>query len=121
LYWCEPMWKILIVDAQCLPRMGLAAVLDATDDLTVCAQASTGAEALALADTHDPDLIIQELLIPDMRGMELIRQLRARRPHQHILVFSSRDEMLCAERALVSGARGYVMKSEPADVLLHAV
>ena len=115
------MWKILVVDAQCLPRMGLASVLEAQPDLAVCDQAATAAEALSMAEAHDPDLVILELLVPDMRGMELIRRLRARKPTQCVLVFSCRDEMLCAERALMAGARGYVMKSEPPAVLLRAV
>lgn len=115
------MWKILLVDDQCLPRTGLAQILQGEPDLDVCGQTASGVEALSLAETLGPDLVVLELNLPDLRGLELIRRLRALRSGLYSLVFSYRDEMACAERALLSGARGYVMKREPPDVLLHAV
>jgi len=93
-------------------REGLRQLLSREPDIEVCGEAGSGHEALAAAGKHPPHLVILDLALPDMDGMDLIKSLRSRYPSVAILVFSMRDERLHAERALRAGAAGYLMKGE---------
>jgi DNA-binding NarL/FixJ family response regulator len=103
--------KILIVDDQGLILEGLIRVINRQKDFEVCGTAGTltaGREAAAL---HKPDLVLVDLLLPDGDGLELIKHLVSEHPTLQILAVSQCDETLYAERALKSGAHGYVMKN----------
>lgn len=113
--------KVLIVDDHALVREGLRALLDRHDDLEVCGEAGSAAEALALARDNLPDVAVVDLSLREGSGMELIGDLRARSENIRILVSSMHDEKLYAERALEAGAMGYVHKQQGSRVVVDAI
>ena len=95
--------------------------LAADSSIEVCAQASSAEDAISLVESEDPDLVVVDISLPGMSGLELIKHLHAIRPELVTLVVSRHDESLYAERAIRAGARGYVMKLEAGDVIISAV
>jgi DNA-binding NarL/FixJ family response regulator len=112
---------ILIVDDHPLVRHGLASLIGPQADLAVCGEAATPAEALAAVERLRPDLAIVDLTLGDADGLDLVKTIAARHRNVSVLVCSMHKESAYAERALRAGARGYVMKQEPDEVLLGAV
>jgi len=115
------MTRIVLVDDHPLMRKGLVMSLAADSTIEVCAQASNAEDAISMVEAQDPDLVIVDISLPGMSGLELIKHLHAIRPDLHTLVVSRHDESLYAERAIRAGARGYVMKLEAGDVIINAV
>lgn len=115
------MHSILLVDDHPLMRKGLALSLNAEPDLNVVGQASSSEEALDMIEGAQPDLIVVDISLPGMSGLELIKHLKALYPDLRMLVLSRHDESLYAERAIRAGARGYVQKLEAGDVMLKAI
>ncbi len=115
------MTKVLVVDDHPLMRKGLVMSLQAEPDLIVCGQASNAEEGLGLVEQEAPDLVIVDISLPGMSGLELIKHMHAIRPSILTLVVSRHDEALYAERAIRAGARGYVMKLEAGEVMMKAV
>lgn len=113
--------KIYIVEDHPVTRDGFAELINYQSDLVACGHAGTAEKAIAGIDSSEPVLVITDISLPDMHGLELIKQLVQRRPGLRILVFSMHDETVYAERALRAGAKGYVMKQEPTDVVLMAI
>lgn len=113
--------QILLVDDHPVMAQGLAQLLNHEPGLHVCALAGTAAKALDLAGKLKPDLALVDISLPGANGLELIKQLQACRPGLPVLVLSMHDEALYAERALRAGARGYVMKQEPSEVVIAAI
>lgn len=113
--------KIVIVDDHPMMRQGLAMTLDSEPGFKVVAQLDTAEEALRKFDQLSSDLIIVDISLPGMSGLELVKHLIARNTDVKILVVSRHDETLYAERAIRAGAKGYVMKLEAGEVLLKAV
>ena len=102
-------------------RKGLALTLNAETDLEVVGQAADAEEALSMIDQLNPDLALIDISLPGMSGLELLKHLLAIRPELLALMVSRHDEALYAERAIRAGAKGYVMKLEAADDIVHAV
>lgn len=115
------MTRIVVVDDHPLLRKGLVLSLEAETDLTVCGQASNAEDALSVVEAENPDLVLVDISLPGMSGLELIKQIHAIRPTMKTLVVSRHDESLYAERAIRAGAKGYVMKLEASDVMVKAV
>ncbi|HKJ32549.1 MAG TPA: response regulator transcription factor [Balneolales bacterium] len=115
------MKKIIIVDDHPLIRKGLALTIDADPNLSVIFQATEAKEVLSFFNKNDADLIIVDISLPGMNGLELIKHIKAIRPEMKILVVSRHDESLYAERAIRAGAQGYVMKLEASEVILKAI
>ena len=113
--------RILIVDDHAIVRLGMRQLIAAEPDLSICCEAETGEEALALALNGKPDLAIVDLSLGTMHGLELVRQLHQALPDMPVLVLSMHDEALFAERALRAGARGYMTKKGAIEGLIHAV
>lgn len=115
------MTRIVVVDDHPLMRKGLVMSLEAETDLTVCGQASNAEDAMGVVEAQNPDLLIADISLPGMSGLELIKQIHAIRPQLKTLIVSRHDESLYAERAIRAGAKGYVMKLEAPDVMVKAV
>ena len=115
------MTRILLVDDHPLMRKGLALTLNAETDLDVVGQAADAEEAIAVFEKLDPDLVLIDISLPGMSGLELLKHLLAIRPETLALMVSRHDEALYAERAIRAGAKGYVMKLEAADDIVQAV
>lgn len=114
------MHQVLIVDDHPLVRKGLAVSFEDTMGFEVCGRAATAEDALDRLDHCDPDLLVLDISLPGMSGLELMKQLRDPYPDLQTLVVSRHDENLYAERVLRAGGRGYVMKLEASDVIIEA-
>jgi DNA-binding NarL/FixJ family response regulator len=112
--------RILVVDDHPIVRLGIRQMLAAEPRLAICGEADSASAALELVRAG-PDLAIVDISLGDGHGLELIRSLREAAPDTRVLVLSMHDEALFAERALRAGARGYIMKQEAIDGLVHAV
>jgi DNA-binding NarL/FixJ family response regulator len=113
--------RIVLVDDHFVVRSGLAASLELEDDLQVLGEAETGEAALALYESHQPDIVVMDLQLPGISGIEATRQLLAQHPLARVLIFSTfaRDEEIL--RALRAGALGYLQKSASRDELIDAI
>jgi DNA-binding NarL/FixJ family response regulator len=117
----KPKSNVFIVEDHPVTRDGLIQLINYQDDLRVCGFAGTVANAMGGVETAEPDLVMVDITLPDGHGIELVKNLKARHPRAGILVLSMHDEGLYAERAFRAGASGYIMKQEPADLVLAAV
>jgi len=114
-------FKILVVDDHPLFREGLVRVLNQEKDLEVCGEASDNDEALKQLAALKPDLVLMDITLEGMNGIELTKLIRVRWPKLPILVLSMHKESLYADRALRAGANGYIMKREDGPNLLEAI
>ena len=113
--------KIVLVDDHPVMRKGLALIFDSDPGYEVIAQLDRGEELIQRLDELNPDLIIIDISLPGMNGLELVKHVISQKEDQKILVVSRHDESLYAERVIRAGAKGYVMKLEAGDELLKAV
>ena len=113
--------SILIVDDHPMLRHGLTQLLNGEADLEVLGEAGTADEALEALRKSRFDLIITDLSLSGVSGIELVRNIHARDAALPVLVISMYDETVYAERALRAGARGYIMKQEATEKVLSAV
>lgn len=113
--------KILLADDHAILRAGLRLVLGAQPDLVVVGEASSGAEALALAEQTQPNLILLDLAMPALGGLEALPLLRKMLPDCRILVLTMHDDEGYLRQALRSGAAGYVLKKAVDSELISAV
>ncbi|MGI3775973.1 MAG: response regulator [Janthinobacterium lividum] len=112
--------SILLVDDHAIVRAGLRRLLATLDD-TAIREAATGEEALALARLERPRLVVLDLNLPGISGLELLRRLLAEHAGLRVLVLSMHAEPLYAARAMEAGARGFLSKNASADEVLLAV
>ncbi|MFE9677008.1 response regulator [Streptomyces sp. NPDC006259] len=103
--------RILLADDHALVRRGVRLILDGEPDLEVVAEAGDGAEAIALARTHEVDLAVLDVAMPRMTGLQAARELSSRRPQLRILMLTMYDNEQYFFEALKAGACGYVLKS----------
>jgi DNA-binding NarL/FixJ family response regulator len=113
--------RIVIVDDHPVFRRGVRAMLEGNTDLVVVGEAGTGAEAIRLVSDTRPDVVIMDLILPDMSGLQATEQIRADVPEAHVLVLTSHAESDALVPALKAGAIGYVLKSETRLELVNAV
>lgn len=111
----------MIVDDHPIVRLGVAHLLNAQPDLQVTAEAEDAEDALRQLRDGAFDLLIVDISLPGLSGLELVRRVKARNAHLPVLMLSMHDESVYAERALAAGARGYLMKHEATDALVGAV
>jgi len=110
------------VDDHAMLRHGMAMLINTEHDMEVCAEAEDGGEAMAILDSDQHlDIVLVDLSLKTLSGFELIKSMHILAPALPVLVVSMHDEAVYAERALRSGARGYVMKQEPGEVLIAAI
>lgn len=117
----EIVTKILIVDDHELVRGGLRTILSNQDDMEVCGEASSVAEAKKTLRETDPDLVIVDLRLPDASGMELIKWIVTHKPAVKIVVATMYDEREYGERVLRLGASGYVCKQNASETVVEAI
>jgi len=113
--------RIFVVDDHPIMRDGISQLIDQQADLEVCGEASSAQEALGNLAAADPDLLLVDISLAGMDGIELIKIVRKREPRLPMLVLSMHEEALYAERAVRAGARGYVMKHASSETLLTAI
>lgn len=115
------MIKILIVDDHAVVRSGIRQFLSETDDLAVVAEASNGAEGLALALKGGFDVVVLDVNLPDMNGLEVLKRIRRKNPDLPVLMFSMLAEADFAMPALGAGASGYLSKDSAPEQILSAI
>ncbi len=113
-------YRIALVDDHPVVLKGLADLLSETEDLQVCGKAEDVEEALQLVAASEPDLVIVDLILKGILGIELIKELRQKYPPLRILVFSVKREACFAERVFKAGADGYVVKEDAPFEILRA-
>lgn len=113
--------RILIVDDHPLICRGLTQMINNEKDLEVCGEANDINSAMQQVADLGPDAVMVDLSLKSSSGIDLIKALKARYPDLPALVYSMHDESVFAERVLRAGAKGYVMKDQPPDVLLNAL
>jgi DNA-binding NarL/FixJ family response regulator len=113
--------KVLIVDDHPIMRVGIAAIIEATPDMTVVAHAGSGEEAVELFEKHQPDITLMDLRLPGMSGVEAIHTLIARHPDAKFVVLTTYEGDEDIHQALQAGARSYIIKGMPHDALVNAL
>jgi DNA-binding NarL/FixJ family response regulator len=113
--------RVLIVDDHPIICRGFAALINQEADLVACGEASTVQDTLKLLPRAKPHLVTTDIKLRDPDGIGLIKEIKSRYPDVLILVVSTHDESVYAERALRAGARGYIMKSESVPQIMAAI
>jgi DNA-binding NarL/FixJ family response regulator len=113
--------KVLIVDDHPIVRRGLSQLLDQETEFSVCGEAGSATEALDILDRARPDVVLVDITLEGVSGIELIKTIHQRQPEMPMLVLSMHDENLYAERALRAGAKGYIMKQEASEKVVTAI
>lgn len=112
---------ILVVEDHPLMRLGIAAIIDAQTDMRTLGQAASGEEALELWAHTQPDIVLADLRLPGMSGVEVIRLIRQQGGHTKFVVLTTYDGDEDIHQALEAGAGGYLIKGMPAGALLDAL
>ena len=113
--------RIFIIDESPVVRQGLIQIISGREDLQVCGEARNSDEAIRLIARTNPDLVIIDIAIEGVGGIDLIKALKSRYSALEILVLSDHDESMYAERSLRAGAGGYIMKREASQTVLKAL
>jgi DNA-binding NarL/FixJ family response regulator len=115
------MHHILLVDDHPIVRQGLRQLIAFNPDLHVCAEASDWGAAIEATASHTPKVIILDISLEKRMTLDLIRELLAVSSGSKVLILSMHDELIYAERAIKSGASGYVMKANAAESVMEAI
>jgi len=114
-------YKIVLADDHALLREGIKKIINESDNLEVIDEASDGLALLALLKRSRPDMVILDVAMPKLRGIEAAREIQKQYPTVAILVLSMHKSRAYLEKALASGAKGYVVKEDSGNELIHAI
>ncbi|NLF39763.1 response regulator transcription factor [bacterium] len=113
--------KLLIADDHTIIREGLRSLIEREPDFMLVAEAKSGHEAVLLAQQHEPDVVIIDIGMPDLNGIDAASQIRARAPKARVIALSMHSDKLFVSRMLEAGAAGYLLKECAFEELVHAV
>ncbi|WP_260286779.1 response regulator [Peribacillus aracenensis] len=113
--------SIVIIDDHQLFREGVKRILDFESSFDVVAEGDDGSEAMDLVETHKPDVVIMDINMPTMNGVEATKMLVNRYPETKVIILSIHDDENYVQHALKTGAQGYLLKEMDADALIDAV
>ena len=113
--------RVLIADDHFVVRQGLAALFSPRDGMEVVGEAATGREAVDLARALQPDVVLMDMIMPELNGPEAIALIKQENPKARILVLTSFGESKQVSAAVQAGALGYLLKDSSPDDLLHAI
>ncbi len=111
----------LIADDHEVVREGLRLALSRSPHIRVIGEASDGKSAITLTERRRPDVVIMDLRMPDMDGLEATEMILSKTPETAVLIFTAYGERSLMQRGLESGARGYILKETPHETLIRAV
>lgn len=112
---------VLLVDDHAVVREGYRRLLEQTEDIRVLAEAGSGEDAYRLFCELRPQVVVMDISLPRISGIEVTRRMMARDVAARVLVFSMHEDVVFASRALAAGARGYIAKSAAPEVLVEAI
>lgn len=113
--------RVVLADDHAVVRKGIREFLEAEADIQVVAEAADGAEALALVARHQPDVVVLDIQMPVMTGIEATRRIKAEHPEVRVLVLTAYDDDPYIFALLQAGASGYVLKTADSAELVRAV
>jgi DNA-binding NarL/FixJ family response regulator len=113
--------RILIADDHEIVRKGLKTLLASRAGWVICAEAGTGRDAVALAAKHRPDIVVMDIAMPELNGLEATRKIRKMLPKTQVVILSFHYSDQLVREVLESGARAYVLKSDASTELLLAI
>lgn len=113
--------KLLLVDDHAVVRAGFSVLLSLSDKVKVIAEAERGEQAIQLYQELKPDIVVMDLSMPGIGGLEAIRRIVLRNPKATILVYSVHHEQVYVQRAIEAGAKGYITKNSAPELLLDAI
>src|SRR5687767_190667 len=116
-----PTFSVLIADDHALLRTGVANIINQEPDLRVIAEAGNGIEAVAAFERHHPDVTLLDLRMPEMEGVEAVRQIRDRDPLAKVIILTTYDTDEDITRALKAGAKAYILKDISAEALITCI
>ena len=113
--------NVMLVDDHAVVRMGFKLLLEAALDVKVVAVAENGEQAIKLYDEHHPDVVVMDITMPGMGGLEAIERILARDSTARLLVLSAHEDSVHPKRVLNAGALGYLTKRSAPDELIKAI
>lgn len=113
--------KVILVDDHAVVRAGFRLLLSTEDNIEVIAEAERGEQACQLYLEQQPDVMVLDLSMPGIGGLESIRRICSRDSNARILIFSVHDEMVYVDRAMNAGAKGYITKNSAPGILVEAI
>jgi DNA-binding NarL/FixJ family response regulator len=113
--------RILVVDDHAVVRRGLYGLLEAQPGWTVAGEAANGWEAIEKVNQLKPDVVVLDISMPEMDGLEVTRRILETAPRTAVLIFTVHNSAQMVREARKAGARGYVLKSDPAGDIVAAV
>ncbi len=117
----QPPIRILLADDHTIVRDGLRALLEHQPDMDVVAEAGDGRECVQLAALHSPDVVMMDVAMPEMNGIEAARRIVAANPKIAVVMLSMHRDESYVLRSLKAGAKGYLLKDSPRDDVLAAI
>jgi len=115
------MIHVLIADDHLVVREGLRTILEVAGDIELVGEATDGAEAVRLAGELAPDVVLMDLRMPNVDGIEAIRQIKARYPDVEVVILTTYDDYDDIVQGLRAGARGYLLKDSGREALFDAI
>jgi len=113
--------KIVIIDDHVLFREGVKRILDFEDSFEVVAEGADGDEALSLVEKYQPDVVLMDINMPNVDGVQATKRIFAKYPEVHVIILSIHDDENYVTHALKSGANGYLLKEMDSDALIDAI
>ena len=113
--------KVILVDDHAVVRAGFKMLLATDEQIEVIAEADRGEQAIQLYQQYQPDVMVMDISMPGIGGLEAIRRICARFDKAKILVFSVHNEQVFIDQAINAGARGFISKNSAADILIDAL
>jgi two-component system invasion response regulator UvrY len=113
--------NVLLVDDHAVVRMGFKMLLESAPDIKVVAEAENGEQGVKLYMEHHPDVVVMDITMPGIGGLEAIERIVAKESHARILVLSAHEDSVHPKRVLNAGAMGYLTKRSAAEELIKAI
>jgi two-component system response regulator NreC len=113
--------RILLADDHAVVRQGFKMILGAEADMEIVGEAGTGREAIELAESLKPDVVVMDVAMPEMNGIEATRRVATSVPHARVIALSMHKDSVYVREVLRAGARGYLLKDSGANDLVTAV
>jgi len=116
-----PRIDVMLVDDHAVVRMGFRLLIEAAPDMRVVAEAASGEDAVHVVEEARPDVVVMDISMPGIGGLEALRRILAKAPEARVLVLSAHEDAMHARRTLKAGAAGYLTKRSAAEALIEAI